>query len=152
MLMKTKKILIVGDHSFDIRSFRDKMRSHGFETIEDPTGYSCLEYAQVYQPDLIIVNSNLPYTAGVEVVKTLKSENCIKHIPVLGVNNCEFVCINKSMINAGCFDSIEYPFHMDIIIDKVSNKLEELIKNIYLLSIQKAENFKSEKKMSDFFY
>ncbi len=151
MLVRTKKILVVGESSFDIKVFRDGMREKGFETIEDPSGCSCLEYSQVYQPDLIIVNSNLPYTAGAQVVKTLKSQESIKHIPVLGVNNCESVCISVAMIEAGCFDSVEYPFNMNALLEKISSQLDDVIKNIYLLGIRKVKFFESEKKMGDLF-
>lgn len=113
MVKSRKKVLIVEDHSLNLKLFRDILRAKGFDTLEDRVGRHCLEYAENNQPDLIILDILLPYSSGIELAHKLKKNSKTKHIPLLGVTALAISDTHDKMIEAGCIDCLTKPFTLD---------------------------------------
>lgn len=77
------KILVVDDEPDIVRVVVKIMeaRGHEVETAED--GPAALEAVSSVQPDVIILDLNLPKMDGFEVCKRLKSDEATRNIPVV---------------------------------------------------------------------
>jgi|GEM_PF-1003814 len=118
-----KKVLIVEDHSLNLKLFRDILRAKGFDTLEDRVGRHCIEYAENNQPDLIILDILLPYSSGIELAHKLKRNSKTKHIPLLGVTALAISDTHDKMIEAGCVDCLTKPFTLDQFLNPIDFSL-----------------------------
>ncbi|HVW00469.1 MAG TPA: response regulator, partial [Planctomycetaceae bacterium] len=76
-------ILTVDDDAAKRYSISRLLEKAGFRTMEASSGYDALQVAQQQQPDLIILDVNLPDISGFDVCRTLKGQASTSHIPVL---------------------------------------------------------------------
>ncbi len=68
------RILVVDDN-FDILSIVSRLlREAGYAVMEAATGQKCLQLAQEENPDIILLDVNLPDMSGIEVCRRLKAD------------------------------------------------------------------------------
>jgi two-component system cell cycle response regulator DivK len=127
MAKARKKVLIVEDHSLNLKLFRDILRAKGFDTLEDRVGRHCIEYAENNQPDLIILDILLPYSSGIELAHKLKKNSKTKHIPLLGVTALAISDTHDKMIEAGCVDCLTKPFTLDQFLSAIDFSLQNVL-------------------------
>ena len=126
MAQARRKILIVEDHSLNLKLFRDVLRAKGFDTLEDRVGKNCLDYAEIHQPDLIILDILLPYSSGIELAQQLKKNPKTQHIPLLGVTALAISDTHDKMIEAGCVECLTKPFTLDMFLKTIDFSLGNL--------------------------
>ena len=79
----TKKILVVDDEP-DIRKIVTfRLKKAGYEIATATNGQEALDSAQKEKPDLILLDLRLPIIDGYEVCRRLKTDQELKHIPVI---------------------------------------------------------------------
>ena len=59
-----KKVLIVEDNELNMKLFHDLLEAQGYETLETREGLSALGLARQHQPDLILMDIQLPGNLG----------------------------------------------------------------------------------------
>jgi two-component system, chemotaxis family, response regulator Rcp1 len=121
-------ILLVEDNPGDIRLIQEvfkeyKIHNH-LEIVRD--GEEALDflykrgsYSNISLPDLILLDLNLPRKDGREVLADIKSNNQLKHIPVvvLTSSQSETDILKSYDLNANCY--ITKPVDLDKFIDIV---------------------------------
>ena len=80
-----KTVLIVEDNELNMKLFNDLLEAHGFRTLQTRNGLNALEIAREHEPDLILMDIQLPEVSGLEVTKWLKEDETLRHIPVIAV-------------------------------------------------------------------
>ncbi len=76
-------VLIVDDEK-DLRSLLDfNLKQAGYRTVHAATGSEALARVASHQPDLILLDLNLPDLQGTEVCRRLKSDPTTRDIPVI---------------------------------------------------------------------
>lgn len=101
-----KKILLVEDELGLHRIASISLEGFGYEVVALTTGEEALDWLERNTPDLILLDSVLPNIQGEEVCKQLKSNDKLKHIPIILYNaKCDIsekakqVCANDCMTN-----------------------------------------------------
>ena len=85
-LDKKMKILVVDDFSTRRRIVKNILRQLNFvNIIESDDGSTALEVLQREKIDLVISDWNMPKMTGLELLKVLKADDALKHIPFLMV-------------------------------------------------------------------
>ena len=85
-LDKNMKILVVDDFSTMRRIVKNILRQLNFvNIIESDDGSTALEVLQREKIDLVISDWNMPKMTGLELLKALKADDALKHIPFLMV-------------------------------------------------------------------
>ena len=78
------KILVVEDHAaFRHLICAELQRQPGFQTLEAADGVEAVRKAEELQPDLILLDLNLPRKNGREVLEEIKADDILKRIPVI---------------------------------------------------------------------
>lgn len=80
-----KRVLVVEDNELNLKLFCDLLKAHGYETVPTRDGREVLELVRAERPDLIVMDIQLPHVSGLDVIRSLKSEDELKAIPVLAV-------------------------------------------------------------------
>jgi two-component system cell cycle response regulator DivK len=78
-------VLIVEDHPLNMKLFRVLLHSRGYETIETKDGHAGLDLARADDPDLIIMDIQLPDISGLEIIRALKGDDRTRDIPIVAI-------------------------------------------------------------------
>jgi DNA-binding response OmpR family regulator len=109
-------ILIVEDEA-SIREFEvTYLRDAGHETIEASDGRGALEFFKEHQPELAIIDINLPGMNGLEVCKAIRATSAIPVLIVTARDNDEDEVKGLEM---GADDYIRKPFNPNILVARV---------------------------------
>src|SRR5512140_1689436 len=75
-------ILIVEDNDKNMKLARDLLRFHGFDTVEATSGEDGLTLARERQPQLVLMDIQLPGMDGVTALERLRNDPATSRIPV----------------------------------------------------------------------
>ena len=77
------RILVVDDDAPSRYAVSRMLRKHGFAVIEAATGEDALRLSGVEQPDLILLDVNLPDIHGFDVARQMKAAEPTRNTPIL---------------------------------------------------------------------
>ena len=80
-----KRVLIVEDHPLNMKLFRVLLHSRGYETVEARDGNLGLDLARAENPDLIIMDIQLPDVSGIQIIRVLKADDRTRNIPIVAI-------------------------------------------------------------------
>ena len=80
-----QKIMIVEDNELNLRLFCDLLRAHGFEVEPVRDGREALDRAREFEPELVIMDIQMPHISGLELIEQMKQEEALAPVPVLAV-------------------------------------------------------------------
>ncbi|NOZ42683.1 MAG: response regulator [Alphaproteobacteria bacterium] len=114
-----KKILVVEDNDLNMKLFCDLLNAHGYDTIQTQEGMRALALARERNPDLILMDIQLPEVSGLEVTKWIKEDEDLKHIPVIAVTAFAMKGDEEKIRAGGCEDYIAKPISVKNFIETV---------------------------------
>lgn len=118
-----KTILIVEDNELNMKLFNDLLRAHGFDTLQTNDGVTAMRLAREEQPDLILMDIQLPEVSGLEVTKWLKADDSVRHIPVVAVTAFAMKGDEEKIRRGGCEDYLPKPIKVATFIATVRRHL-----------------------------
>ena len=118
-----KTILIVEDHELNMKLFNDLLQARGYETLQSTDGSDVLDIAREQNPDLIIMDIQLPERSGLELTKDLKADDDLKHIPVVAVTAFAMKGDEEKILEGGCDDYIAKPISVPQFLETVKKHL-----------------------------
>ena len=83
MMAEQRKVLIVDDDESAREFVRAIMTAENWETVEGRTGKEAVELAKNEEPDLIILDVEMPEMNGFEAFRRLRSFEGTKDIPII---------------------------------------------------------------------
>ena len=122
--MGQQTVLIVEDNELNLKLFSDLLEAHEIGTIETRTGTNVLELAREHNPDLILMDIQLPEISGLEVTKMLKAEDDLKDIPVIAVTAFAMKGDEQKIRDGGCEDYIAKPISVPHFIESINRFLK----------------------------
>ncbi|WP_343526216.1 response regulator [Sphingomonas sp.] len=81
----TRKVLVVEDNELNLKLFCDLLRAHGFTAEPVRDGREAVARAREVEPDLIIMDIQMPHVTGYELILELKADEELCRIPVMAV-------------------------------------------------------------------
>jgi len=97
-----EKILIVEDNPQNMRVVQLALRPHGYALLQATDGEEALEIATRHEPDLIIMDIQLPKMNGLEVTRRLRQMPAFKYMPIIAVTAYAMKGDEKKTMEAGC--------------------------------------------------
>ena len=123
MTVARKRILVIEDHEENRRLLRDLLTSFGYELIEAATGEEGLAAAEAQQPDLILMDIQLPGIDGYETTRQIKANPALLHIPVIAVTSYALSGDDVKALEAGCDAYVTKPFDPAELLEKIQEYL-----------------------------
>ncbi len=80
-----KQVLVVEDNELNLRLFCDLLSAHGYQAHPVRDGRDCLALARSVQPDLIIMDIQLPHISGLDLIGQIKADAGLRAVPVMAV-------------------------------------------------------------------
>ena len=80
-----KRVLVVEDNELNLKLFCDLLRAHEYAAEPVRDGREALDRARAFAPDLIVMDIQMPYVPGHELIIALKADDGLRDIPVMAV-------------------------------------------------------------------
>lgn len=116
-------ILLVDDNPQNLRLLRTMLREQGYKVRATVSGNLALKAVEVAQPDLILLDINLPDMKGYEVCEKLKNDPVNAEIPVIFISALDEVLDKIKAFEVGGVDYITKPFELKEVLVRVKNQL-----------------------------
>lgn len=116
--MRPKKILVVEDGEFN-RDLLVQLLEDEYEVVLAVDGEEGLKKAQQDQPDLILMDLGLPGLDGWEATRRIKTNNGLKHIPVIAVTSHAMAGDERKAHEVGCDGYLVKPIDEDELMRKI---------------------------------
>jgi len=97
-----EKILIVEDSPQNMRLLEMVLGAKGYTLLEATDGEEGLDMAMREQPDLIIMDIQLPKMDGLEVTRKLRETPAFSHTPIIGITAYAMKGDRERVIESGC--------------------------------------------------
>jgi two-component system chemotaxis response regulator CheY len=118
------KVLIVDDFATMRRILKNILKQIGFTNIsEADDGATALEELKKNKADLIISDWNMPKMTGLDLLKNVRADDSLKHIPFLMVTAESQKQNVLDAVQAGVSNYVVKPFTAE----QITEKLEKIL-------------------------
>jgi putative two-component system response regulator len=128
------KLLIVDDDKTNIRMLERILQAHGYTHIKstsDPRGVLSL-YVE-FEPDLVVLDLNMPYISGLELLTMLRPMvGDEDYLPVLVITAEHSYDARREALTNGASDLLVKPYLADEVCVRISNMLRLRFHNLHL--------------------
>ena len=80
-----KRVLVVEDNELNLKLFCDLLRAHDYAAEPVRDGREAVARARAFQPDLVVMDIQMPHVSGIELIQQMKRDPALKAIPVMAV-------------------------------------------------------------------
>ncbi|MCL1844043.1 MAG: response regulator [Defluviitaleaceae bacterium] len=120
-----KKILIVDDTETFLYILNHILKDDYITSVAK-NGDECFEAAKSQKPDLILLDVIMPGLSGYDVLKLLKSDDELKHIPVIMITGKKSDESESEGYALGAVDYITKPFIKDVVKNRIDSVMQEV--------------------------
>lgn len=118
-----KRVLVVDDDAISL-AIVEAMLDEEYEVTAAKSGLQALGYLQGSStPDIILLDMLMPGTSGMEVLKTLKSTEGLRQIPVIFLTSMDDVDFKLEGFTNGADDFLQKPVHAELMKLKIRRQL-----------------------------
>jgi len=117
------KILLVEDNEFNRDMLSRRLQRRGFEVAIAEDGEQGIAAAQQGNPDLILMDMDLPVVDGWEATRRLKSDSATRSVPIIALTAHAMQSDCDRAYRAGCDDFATKPIEFAILLDKINRAL-----------------------------
>jgi two-component system cell cycle response regulator DivK len=118
-------ILIVEDNEKNMKLVRDILAHHGHRVIEATTGEEGVRLALSEQPELILMDIQLPDISGVDALARIRSDPALDAVPVLAVSASVMPDEQQRIVGSGFDAFIAKPISIKPFLEAVKVALSE---------------------------
>jgi two-component system, OmpR family, alkaline phosphatase synthesis response regulator PhoP len=123
MKTEVKKKVLVADDELSIRALVKQCLGN-YEVIEAEDGEQALKMAQLWKPDLILLDIMMPKMDGYTVCHRLRTESANKAVPIVMITGVGFELNAKLSLSLGANAYIIKPFNINTLVDTVEKLLK----------------------------
>jgi two-component system cell cycle response regulator DivK len=105
----SKKILIVEDNVLNMKLFNDVLDANGYVTQQSTTGLDAYDLCLSFEPDLVILDIQLPEISGFDIIKKIRSNPTLKDLPVIAITAFAMHGDEERILSAGCSAYLSKP-------------------------------------------
>ena len=119
----SKTVLIVEDNDLNLKLFNDLLQANGYDTVQAKDGRDVVKLVRDHRPDLIVMDIQLPGVSGLEITKTIKTDDLLKETPVIAVTAFAMKGDEDRIREAGCDAYVSKPISVPVFMEMVNRFL-----------------------------
>ena len=126
--MRKEKVLIVEDNPQNMKLLEMLLRAKDYILLKAYDGEEALDMAIREQPDLIVMDMQLPKMSGLEVTKQLRQTPVFSHTPIIALTAYAMRGDKEQFMEAGCNAYLSKPIstrELPVIIDQMLQEHRE---------------------------
>jgi len=125
-----KRILYIEDNEQNLYLVTFILEKHGYEVHAARDGQEGIDSAAILQPDIILLDIQLPHMDGYAVARQLRSNPDLAVVPIVAVTSYAMTGDRDKALAAGCNGYIEKPINPDTFISQVEQHLSSKGQNL----------------------
>ncbi len=99
---KTKKrIVVIDDDEKHLLAAKDLLEDEGYEVVIHQNGFGATNLVKELQPDLVLLDMNMPALSGERLSKLLLTNAGIKNLPILFYSSNDEDSLRKAVVDYG---------------------------------------------------
>jgi len=118
------KVLYIEDNPDNRMLVRRILEAEGYEVLLAEDGWRGIEMARTMQPDLILIDINLPEVDGYEVTGRLKALAGMERVPIVALTANVMRGDREKTLAAGCSGYLQKPIDVDLLPGQLASFLE----------------------------
>jgi two-component system cell cycle response regulator DivK len=119
----SKLILVIEDQEDNRRILWDLLTSVDYEVIEAVDGLEGVSAAETHNPDLILMDVQLPGIDGYEATRRIKANSNLRNIPIIVVTSYALSGDDAKAFEAGCDAYVAKPYSPRELLKKIRGYL-----------------------------
>jgi two-component system, cell cycle response regulator DivK len=119
------QVLVVEDNEKNMKLFRDVLQASGFRLLEATTGEQAMKLAAEHQPNLVLMDIQLPDIDGVETLGRLRADVRTASIPVVALTAQAMHGDRERFLDVGFVAYISKPVNILEFVKTVREHCEE---------------------------
>ena len=120
-----RTILVADDNEVTRGILKDLLTDEGFNVVEAGDGEECIELTGAHQPDLIIMDIQMPKMDGLTATRLIRSRPEMSSIPVIAFTGYAMEHDRQSALDAGCSGFLTKPVDTRTLVDIIEYHLED---------------------------
>lgn len=117
-----KKVLVIDDDTENLSLVSDMLRT-SFEPLTATSGREGIQTAVQSQPDVILLDVNMPEMDGFEVCKRLREQPSTRHIPIIMLTTASGLDSRVKGLEIGADDYVSKPFQVRELVARVNARV-----------------------------
>jgi len=113
------RILLIEDNEQNLYLLTFLLEQNGYEVLSAISGQLGLKLAAEMNPDLILLDIQLPTMDGYAVARKLKADPQLKSIPIVAVTSYAMVGDKEKVLAAGAEGYIEKPINPETFVAQI---------------------------------
>lgn len=155
-LNQKEKILVVDDEEILRYLLATKLEEEGFEVQTAKNGIECLEMLQKFNPDLVILDINMPIMDGITTAKEIRKLKSFTKTPIIFLTGVGSIDSLRVGFEAGGDEYLNKPINADELLIRINAMLrmhkaemeaEQLSRNFHYLLVQDFLNYSTAVKI-----
>ncbi|UCC76777.1 MAG: response regulator [Anaerolineales bacterium] len=123
--MSDVRILYIEDNHENRLLVRRILEAEGYSIIEATDGPTGLKAAAQMQPDLILLDINLPEIDGYDLARRFRNTPGLQQVPILAITANVMKGDRERTLNSGCDGYIQKPIDVDRLPQQVRMALQK---------------------------
>jgi PAS domain S-box-containing protein len=131
--LSSARVMIVDDNEVNIFMLRDFLQSKNLNVAIVHSGFECLSRIAELQPDLVLMDIQMPGMDGLETIRRLRSnpDPRIAALPVIAITALAMPGDRERCLQAGANVYISKPMHLEQLLATIQKMLEkESLQNV----------------------
>ncbi|MGL5510623.1 MAG: PAS domain S-box protein [Microcoleaceae cyanobacterium] len=120
---KKPLILLAEDNQSNIETIFEYLEIKGYEILLASNGLQAVELALAHQPQLILMDIQMPEMDGIEATQKIRQEATVSHIPIIALTALTMPADRKKCLEAGANDYLSKPFRLQELVAKIQEHI-----------------------------
>ncbi len=121
--MESKTVLVIEDNELNMKLTRTILMIGNYHVLEASDAETGIQLAREQQPDLILMDIQLPDMSGLSATRIIKNEPELRDIPVIALTSYAMREDEKKSKEAGCEGYIAKPVSVSQLLETVARYL-----------------------------
>jgi PAS domain S-box-containing protein len=118
------RLLLVEDSESNINTLFDYLMARQYRVQVARSGREALQRAQQEKPDLILMDIRLPGENGLEIMRKMKQEQSLHHLPMIALTALAMPGDRERCLEAGASDYLSKPVSMRDLVEAIEKHLQ----------------------------
>lgn len=118
-----KKVLVIEDNEANLYLLRFILGKHNLSVIDTDKGIKGVELALKEQPDLVIMDIQLPDINGLEATRRIREDERGKNLTIIALTSYAMAGDRQKALDAGCTGYMEKPIKPEMFIKDIKKFL-----------------------------
>ncbi|HBE19445.1 MAG TPA: hypothetical protein DEG17_08890 [Cyanobacteria bacterium UBA11149] len=120
---KSPKILLAEDHLANINTISNYLTAKGYQIVLAKNGMEAIYLSQSEQPDLILMDIQMPGMDGLEAIKYIRNDDKLVNIPIIAITALAMTGDREKCLETGANEYLSKPLKLK----QLTNLIEQLL-------------------------